>query len=130
MPPTQSPEKVARAIVRLTARPRHQVYVPRIAALGVALHSLVPRTTERLLFRAVSRWHFDDQRQSPTKGNLDEPTKPGKGETHGQREAALGTPRFAAWAFVELSKMAVESVRRFLGTLIGRAETRLAPAKG
>lgn len=100
IPPTQTPEAVATALVDLVKRPRRERYVPRIAELGVALHALFPRTTERLLADALERWHFDDHRPLTTGGNLRTPVR---ARAHGPR---IGTARFLAWVFGDLVKLA------------------------
>jgi short-subunit dehydrogenase len=128
MPPFQAPEKVARAIVALIRRPRREVHVPHIAVLGLALHWLLPRTTERLLLRALSRWHFDENRQRETEGNLYQPIEQGRGEVHGKRPPQLSTPRFIAWTLGELVRMEVESATRALFSLSVMVRTRLARA--
>lgn len=110
MPPTQSPEKVARAIVDLAARPRRERHVPRVAVFGLALHWLFPRTTERLLLRSLARWHFDERPQPRTEGNLRTPIEH-DGAVHGRRPARLSTPAFIAWVLGELVKMPFERRR-------------------
>jgi len=107
MPPTQSPEKVARAIVDLAARPRRERHVPRSAVLGLALHWLMPRTTERLLLRSLARWHFDERPQRVTDGNLYTPDDE-KGAVRGRRPAQLSAPAFFAWVLQELVRMQAE----------------------
>lgn len=102
MPPMQTPEKVARRIVKLAASPEREVHISRIAALGLALHWLLPNVTERLLNHALARWHFDQHAQSPTDGNLYQPVERGEGAVHGQRRAQLGVARFALWTTGEL----------------------------
>ena len=119
MPPTQSPEKVADALVALAARPRRERHVPRSAVLGLALHWLMPRTTERLLLRALSRWHFDDRSEPVTDGNLRAPSDE-KGRVHGRRSPRLSAPMFFAWVFQELVRMQVERV-------LPRGRTRRTP---
>lgn len=114
MPPVQTPEKVARAIVKLAASPRRELHIPRVATLGLALHWLLPNVTERLLWHALQRWHFDQQEQGPSAGNLYQSLETGTGEVHGQRGAQLSTTRFALWA-----------VRDLLRTEAGRALRRL-----
>jgi NAD(P)-dependent dehydrogenase (short-subunit alcohol dehydrogenase family) len=52
LPRVQPKARVARAIVRMAERPHHERHVPRSATLGIGLHRLFPRTTERLLARA------------------------------------------------------------------------------
>lgn len=110
MPPTQSPEKVADALVALAARPRRERHVPRSAVLGLMLHALMPRTTERLLLRALARWHFDERPQQVTEGNLRAPIDD-EGSVHGRRQPRLSAAAFFAWTFQELVRMQVE---RFL----------------
>lgn len=106
LPPTQSPEKVARALVDLAARPRRERLVPRVIGVGLVLHWLFPRTTERLLVRALARFHFEEEeKQLPTEGNLRVPQKRGDGHTHGVTIPAVSTPVFAAWVAKELVKM-------------------------
>jgi len=61
LPPIQSPEKVARAIASLAERLRRKLHVPRIAALGLVVHYVLPETTERRLLRALRRWHFEQR---------------------------------------------------------------------
>ncbi|HEY8431516.1 MAG TPA: SDR family NAD(P)-dependent oxidoreductase, partial [Sandaracinaceae bacterium] len=113
MPPMQSPEKVARAIVELIERPRRQRHVPRIAALGVALHALAPRTVEELLTSALRRWHFAPRQQLPTAGNLYEPTAE-QAAIHGDRPPRIGTVRFALWSLGELARIEARRARRRL----------------
>jgi hypothetical protein len=80
----QAPEAVARALVALAERPRRERHVPRAARLGVALHAAFPRSIERILFDALSRWHFGSEPQPSTRGNLDQPQRPG-GDIRGHR---------------------------------------------
>jgi short-subunit dehydrogenase len=112
MPPVQSPEKVARALVGLVDRPRRQRFVPRLIELGLAAHRLVPRTTERLLFRALRRFHLGDG-QPPAEGNLFRPV-PERGSVHGHRPPRIGTPSFMAWSARELLRIEVQAVRHRL----------------
>jgi short-subunit dehydrogenase len=123
MPPMQSPEKVAQALVQLAERPRRELHVPRVAALGFVVHWLFPRTTERLLLRALSRWHFTEARQAPTRGNLYEPAAE-KSARHGERPPQISTSRFAAWSVRELVKMEVQSASRWFRQR-GRAPTQV-----
>jgi NAD(P)-dependent dehydrogenase (short-subunit alcohol dehydrogenase family) len=118
MPPVQSPEKVARAIVRLAQRPRRQVHVPRTAVVGLALHALLPRTTERLLLHALREFHFSDQRQDRGEGNLYQPPQD-KAAVHGARPPQIGTPAFLAWTVRELLRMQAQALRHSLS--MGRA---------
>jgi short-subunit dehydrogenase len=106
MPPMQSPEKVARALVALIDRPRRQRFVPRVAELGLLIHRVAPRTTERLLLRALQRFHLRGT-EPRTEGNLfrpgDEP-----GTVHGGRQPRIGMPALVVWSVRELLRMAVQ----------------------
>lgn len=110
MPPIQSPEAVARAIVRLAYRPRRERHVPRIAALGLALHALLPATTELLLLRALRAWHFDDKPEQRKPGNLYRPEP--ESSVHGHRRPRLGLPAFLRWTMRELGRIERERLRR------------------
>ncbi|MDB4972048.1 MAG: Short-chain dehydrogenase [Myxococcaceae bacterium] len=114
LPPVQSPEKIARAIVKLAVRPQREVYVPHIAVLGLAVHSLFPDMTERLLLHALRKWHFDQNGQPVTTGNLYEPVEVGAGSTHGKRRPQLGLPGFLLWTARELVRLQLETVSRWL----------------
>jgi short-subunit dehydrogenase len=70
MPPTQSPEKVARVLVAMAEHPVRERHVPAVAMLGFGLHYLLPRTTERLILHMLRTWHFDEGREGPNEGNL------------------------------------------------------------
>lgn len=113
LPPMQSPEKVARALVSLSERPRRELHVPRVAALGLVAHWLFPETTERLLLRALRTWHFSDDPAPPTDGNLHEPADE-RGTRHGERPPRISTPSFAAWTMRELVRIEVEAASRKL----------------
>jgi hypothetical protein len=101
MPPTLSPQKVALALVDLAARPRRERHVPRIAALGLAVHVLFPHTVERLLLHALETWHFAPAPEPVTSGSLFTPT-PEPAAVRGQRGPRIGTLRFALWALGDL----------------------------
>jgi short-subunit dehydrogenase len=104
LPPMQSPEKVAKAMVSLAEHPRREVHVPRIALLGLAAHELFPRTVERIIFDALGRWHFGKQGETQSAGNLYSPQKK-SGGVHGKRRPLLKTTAlvlFAAQRFVEI----------------------------
>ena len=120
MPPAQPAEKVARAIVDLAERPRREVYVPRYVVLGVALHALAPKTTERLLLRSLSRWHFDEHPQAPTEGNLYEPVDRSQATVHGHRKPQLGSVAFAAWVIQELVAIQLDTLRHAGRAWFGR----------
>ncbi|HTV00269.1 MAG TPA: SDR family NAD(P)-dependent oxidoreductase [Luteitalea sp.] len=105
MPPVQTPEKVAAAIVDLVRRPRRQRYVPRYIPGGLAAHWLLPRSMERLLLHALERFHMVGT-QAPTDGGLFAPL-PGTGATHGTRTPRVGRLAFAAWAVADLMAIAL-----------------------
>lgn len=110
MPPTQSPEKVARALVKLAEKPRRERHVPRVVALGLGLRWLRPRTTERLLWHALNRYHLAGE-QPRTEGNLKTPPRE-PGTIHGERTPRVSTPRFAAWAIGEFARLELDALRR------------------
>lgn len=111
MPPVQPPEKVAAAIVDLARRPRRSRHVPRIAVLGLMLHTIAPNTVERLLRDALDKWHFGDTPIAPTRGNLYQPHGEG-GAVHGERPPRIGTAGLLVWAFGHLLTLQAESLRR------------------
>lgn len=88
MPPLQSPEKVAEAIVALAIHPRREVHLPRYAPLGLALHFMFPRATERLLLEVLGKWHFGGAPAPRTTGNLYEASR-AEGAVHGVRQPQL-----------------------------------------
>jgi NAD(P)-dependent dehydrogenase (short-subunit alcohol dehydrogenase family) len=110
MPPMQSPEKVARALVHLIEHPRRERHVPRAAALGLAIHWLMPRTTERLIARALTRFHFGAL-EPRTEGSIYR-SLPAEGTVHGSRPPTVSGARFAAWIPRELLRIAAQSTRR------------------
>jgi short-subunit dehydrogenase len=97
MPPVQAPEKVARAMVELAEHPVRERHVPRIALAGLALHAAFPRTVERILFEALSKWHFGDEPEASNRGNLDQPEK-SSGRVHGERKPRLSTAALLLYA--------------------------------
>jgi NAD(P)-dependent dehydrogenase (short-subunit alcohol dehydrogenase family) len=108
IPPDQSPEKVAREIVGLAQRPRRELHVPRVAALGLALHALMPDTIEMLLLHALRRWHFDPVGEPSSPGNLYHPNhREEEGGIHGRRGPRVSTPTFFAWALGDVLKSAL-----------------------
>jgi NAD(P)-dependent dehydrogenase (short-subunit alcohol dehydrogenase family) len=110
LPPSLEPEAVARAIADLAERPQRTLRIPRIMALGIALHRLFPRTVERLLLDALRRWHFSRERQLGN-GNLYVPATP-VAKIRGDRKPEIGTLRFVAWLAVDLVRIQVEGLRR------------------
>jgi short-subunit dehydrogenase len=125
MPPVSSPERVALAVARLPDRPRRRLYVPRIAALGIALHAIVPRTLERLLLDALRAWHLGEQSDEISTGNLFEPGPQTPG-THGSRPPRVGTARLLAWLAARLVHLEAEAASR----LVRRVRARLRRARG
>lgn len=96
VPPVQEPHDVARALVDLAERPRRERYVPRIAALGLALHRLFPRTVERTLLHVLSTWHFRPELQATTEGALLRPL-PMPARVHGSREQRADSFALFGW---------------------------------
>jgi short-subunit dehydrogenase len=121
MPPVQSPEKVARALVGLIERPRRQRFVPRMAELGLVIHRVAPRTTERLLLRALQRFHLGEGERR-TDGNLFRPADE-PGEVHGRRPPRISMPSFIAWSARELLRIEVQAVRHRLQQWYGSNTT-------
>jgi NAD(P)-dependent dehydrogenase (short-subunit alcohol dehydrogenase family) len=119
MPPAQTPEKVAHAMLELAMSPRRERYVPRSAVFGLALHVLMPRTVERLVHDALSRWHFGTTPQSRTAGNLFHPVSE-SGAVHGKRPPQVTTPRLLLWTIARLFTLPVEGAESWLRRLRGR----------
>jgi NAD(P)-dependent dehydrogenase (short-subunit alcohol dehydrogenase family) len=113
LPPMQSPEKVARAIANVAERPRRVRFVPRSLVLGIALHALAPRASERLLLDALRRFHLTEGGEEPTSGNLNEPPRE-VAKVHGQRPPTVSTTRFFAWAALRFVRIELARARRWL----------------
>jgi NAD(P)-dependent dehydrogenase (short-subunit alcohol dehydrogenase family) len=96
MPPMQAPEEVARALVSLAERPRRELYVPRSARIGVALHGMFPKLGDRMLLHVTREWHFGHQSQPNTAGNLYSPLKHSE-QVRGHRPARTTFPRLLLW---------------------------------
>ncbi|MBN8611086.1 MAG: SDR family NAD(P)-dependent oxidoreductase [Deltaproteobacteria bacterium] len=109
MPPVQSPEKVSLAIVSLIERPRRELHVPRLAALGVALHRIFPLVTDKLLLHALREFHFGHAEEGGSAGNLFAPKAGEVGTVHGHRRPLIGTGAFFAWLVRELASIQVEA---------------------
>jgi NAD(P)-dependent dehydrogenase (short-subunit alcohol dehydrogenase family) len=104
MPPVQTPEHVARALVDLAERPRRERHVPRVAVAGLALHALLPRTVERLILHILSTWHFGGGGEPCTEGNLyAADARPG--HVRGVRPPRLGMPELAVWIARNLARI-------------------------
>src|SRR5690606_14318553 len=117
MQPVQSPERVARAVADVCERPRRIRFVPRSIVLGLGLHALVPRLSERLLLDALRRYHVSGEPKPETEGNLFEPPSEAA-RTHADKPPKVSTPRFAAWAAARFVRLGVESAfRRVRGWL-------------
>jgi short-subunit dehydrogenase len=125
MPPEQAPEKAARALVSLVEHPRRELHVPRMAALGLLVRDLFPRTTERLLLHALRQWHFDERGTSGSAGNLYE-GDPGSSAVSGSRAPRISTPKFVLWVLRELLLMQSNALRRALGRAGARARVSSA----
>lgn len=83
MSPVYTPERVARAIVRLARRPRREVVVGPAGRGVVALAKLAPGLAERAMAIQVDRVHLDRDRPAPaSSGNLHQPAA-GTGAAHG-----------------------------------------------
>lgn len=68
--PIYSPERVARAIVRVLAKPRRELFIgPSHRALAL-LHTLAPAAAEKTLRASTDKRHFERQRQPRTPGNV------------------------------------------------------------
>ncbi|HEX2220481.1 MAG TPA: SDR family oxidoreductase [Gemmatimonadales bacterium] len=101
LPPMQTPEEVARALVSLAERPRRELYVPRAAALGVALHALFPGLGDRLILQLTREWHFGHRPQPDTPGNLFSPPV-GTGQVRGHRPQRTTLPHMLLSGVVHL----------------------------
>jgi hypothetical protein len=96
MPPMQSPEEVARALVSLAERPRRELYVPRGARFALALHAMFPGIGDRILLHVTREWHFGHQPQPPTAGTLYSPEVE-TAQVRGHRPALTTFPRLLLW---------------------------------
>jgi NAD(P)-dependent dehydrogenase (short-subunit alcohol dehydrogenase family) len=96
MPPVQAPEKVAQALADLIERPRRELHVPRVAALGLALHALLPAPVEHVIRHALNRWHLQGSQALEPRGNLWEPSD-GVPTIHGGRPPRLDVSSLLGW---------------------------------
>jgi hypothetical protein len=103
MQPVQPPERVARAIVHVAARPRRHRYVPRYVAVGLVLHWLWPRTGERLLRHALQTFHLVGA-EPRTDGSLFA-TRGNAGTIHGSRRPIVGRLALLGWVLQDLGRM-------------------------
>lgn len=120
LPPMQSPEKVAKAVARMIENPRRTRHVPRVLPLGLALHAILPRATERLLLDALSKFHISDQRSPSTNGNLYEPPRQLEADIHGTRPPRIPTTAFARWAIGRFVRNELTALARRAQRLLGR----------
>jgi NAD(P)-dependent dehydrogenase (short-subunit alcohol dehydrogenase family) len=97
LPPVQAPEEVARAMVSLAEHPRRELYVPRSARFGVALHGMFPTIGDRILLDVTREWHFGYQAQPTTTGNLFSPAESESEQVRGHRPALATFPRILLW---------------------------------
>lgn len=105
LPPMQSPERVAEATVKLLERPRRHAYVPPYIALGLVAHGILPRMIERLLLRALERFHLGPP------GSQEDGEQDKKDAVHGDRPPRIGTARFFVWAARELLKIGRQTIQ-------------------
>jgi NAD(P)-dependent dehydrogenase (short-subunit alcohol dehydrogenase family) len=106
LPPTQTPEKVARALVSLVERPRREVHVPSYARVGIALHALMPEVVERAILHIVREWHFGFTAEAKKKGNLFAPPSDAAAKTtHGTRRARVSLPGMLAWTVAHFARL-------------------------
>ncbi len=123
MSPLQSPEKAARALAELIERPRRQLMVPRAAALGLALHYLAPDSTERVLHDLLQKWHFSEEPQPDTTGNVHAPSDE-HGAVHGTRRPLAGTVPVVLYAAGRFAQLQLQNAgSRLRGLLGARAPT-------
>jgi NAD(P)-dependent dehydrogenase (short-subunit alcohol dehydrogenase family) len=97
LPPVQAPEEVARAMLSLAEHPRRELYVPRSARLGVALHGMFPTIGDRILLEVTREWHFGYRSQPSTTGNLFSPAEKNAEQVRGHRPALATFPRILLW---------------------------------
>jgi NAD(P)-dependent dehydrogenase (short-subunit alcohol dehydrogenase family) len=110
LPPMQSAEGVAGALVGLAMRPRRSRHVPRASVLALGVHSIAPRFVEQLVLRALVRWHFAPEGEPRSKGALYKPSPKG-GAVHGDRPPRLGTIPFIVWVMREAARIARDRSR-------------------
>jgi short-subunit dehydrogenase len=110
MPPVQHPEQVAAAIVDLAVGPRRERYVPRYAAIGVAIHRLFPRTTARLVKHALTAFHLVAQ-EPPSDGTIYAPAA-NRGTVRGVRQPVISSGALAVWILGDLLTIGLERFSR------------------
>jgi hypothetical protein len=70
MQPAPPGVHVARAIASVCERPRRVRFVPRSLVLGLVLHAIAPRVSERLLLDALRKYHVGPPDIHETCGTL------------------------------------------------------------
>lgn len=104
VPPVQSPDDVARALVDLAERPRRERHVPRITALGLLLHTLIPRPVERTLLHVLTKTHLGPEREPDNQGLLrtahEEPAS-----VHGKRAEKMSSFQLFGWILSHFVKI-------------------------
>jgi len=111
MPPVQAPEVVAKALVDLLERPRRQRHVPRVAALGLALHALLPGPVEHVIRHSLSRWHLVGEQAPEPRGNLWEPGS-SLATVHGSRPPRVGLSQLLGWILGHYAMLGVRRLAR------------------
>jgi hypothetical protein len=86
--PIYSPERVARAIVRMLERPRRELFIGHSRRSFALLHTLAPAALEKSMRSMTDTRHFEHQRQPSTSGNLFQPMARGTGRSGGYRSPA------------------------------------------
>jgi NAD(P)-dependent dehydrogenase (short-subunit alcohol dehydrogenase family) len=111
MPPAQSPEKVARVIADLAARPRRNRYVPRAAVIALAAHVIAPRAVEQVIHDALTRWHFSDVPAAEGPGSIHTPVD-GPGAVGGTRPPLVSAAALVLWSVGRLCTLELAGVAR------------------
>ncbi|WP_437529567.1 SDR family oxidoreductase [Sorangium sp. So ce726] len=107
MPPIVSPERVARAIVRLARTPRREIFVGSAGRQLALLSLLAPGLAERLLARSADRLHLlNDRTAYATNGNLFAPLPEGTTVTGGWKQKPRGKGRLLRAAVLGLAALA------------------------
>ena len=104
VPPVQSPDDVARALVDLAARPRRERHVPRIAALGLLLHTLVPRPVERTLLHVLAKTHLGPELEPDNQGSL-RAASDAPASVHGHRSEKMSSFALFGWILSHFVKI-------------------------
>jgi short-subunit dehydrogenase len=85
--PVYTPERVARAILRVLRSPKHEIRVGPAARSFAAMHGLMPATFERTMRGTTESQHFEKVRQGHTSGSLFRPMAEGTGTSGGYHSA-------------------------------------------